>query len=105
MKTTIQGVKGARDFYPEDMAIRQWLYRAIRRVSERFGYQEWDGPFLEKIDLYAAKSGEELVNQQAFVFNRLNWPSRRAGGRSVPSGAMRRCKRAVRVNSSSGILT
>ncbi len=69
MKTTIQGVKGARDFYPEDMAIRQWLYRAIRRVSEMYGYQEWDGPFLEKIDLYAAKSGEELVNQQAFVFN------------------------------------
>jgi histidyl-tRNA synthetase len=69
MKTTIQGVKGARDFYPEDMAIRQWLYRAIRHVSEGYGYQEWDGPFLEKIDLYAAKSGEELVNQQAFVFN------------------------------------
>lgn len=69
MKTTIQGVKGARDFYPEDMAVRQWLYRAIRRVSESYGYQEWDGPFLEKIDLYAAKSGEELVNQQSFVFN------------------------------------
>jgi histidyl-tRNA synthetase len=68
MKTSIQGVKGARDFYPEDMAVRQWLYRAIRRVSESFGYQEWDGPFLEKIDLYAAKSGEELVNQQSFVF-------------------------------------
>ncbi|MGD0003465.1 MAG: histidine--tRNA ligase [Anaerolineaceae bacterium] len=68
MKTSIQGVKGARDFYPEDMAVRQWLYRAIRRVSESYGYQEWDGPFLEKIDLYAAKSGEELVNQQSFVF-------------------------------------
>lgn len=69
MKTTIQGVKGARDFYPEDMESRQWLYRVIRQVSESFGYQEWDGPFLERIDLYAAKSGEELVNQQSFVFN------------------------------------
>jgi len=69
MKTIIQGVKGARDFYPEDMASRQWLYRVIRQVSESFGYQEWDGPFLERIDLYAAKSGEELVNQQSFVFN------------------------------------
>ena len=68
MKTTIQGVKGARDFYPEDMASRQWLYRTIRQVSESFGYQEWDGPFLERIDLYAAKSGDELVNQQSFVF-------------------------------------
>ncbi len=68
MKTVIPTVKGARDFYPEDMALRNWLYRAIRYVSEQFGYQEYDGPFLEKIDLYAAKSGEELVKEQAFVF-------------------------------------
>jgi histidyl-tRNA synthetase len=38
-------------------------------VAESFGYQEWDAPFLERIDLYAAKSGEELVREQAFVFN------------------------------------
>ena len=68
MKSTIQAVKGTREFYPEEMEIRQWLYRHIRTVSEIFGYQEWDGPFLEKIDLYAAKSGEELVKEQAFVF-------------------------------------
>ncbi len=68
MKATIQPVKGTRDFYPEDMAVRTWLYQAIRQVSEQFGYQEYDGPFLEKIDLYAAKSGEELVKDQAFVF-------------------------------------
>jgi histidyl-tRNA synthetase len=68
MKTIIPTVKGARDFYPEEMAIREWLYHAIRVVSEQFGYQEYDGPFLEKIDLYAAKSGEELVKEQAFVF-------------------------------------
>ena len=40
----------------------------IREVSQQFGYEEYDGPFLEKIDLYAAKSGEELVKEQAFVF-------------------------------------
>jgi histidyl-tRNA synthetase len=68
MKTTIQSVKGARDFYPEDMAIRAWLYDTVRRVSESFGYQEYDGPFLESIELYAAKSGEELVKEQSFVF-------------------------------------
>jgi len=68
MKTTIQSVKGTRDFYPEEMAIRSWLYQTIKEVSESFGYQEWDAPFLEKIDLYAAKSGEELVKEQAFVF-------------------------------------
>ena len=68
MKTIIPSVKGTRDFYPEEMAARTWLYQKIRQVSESFGYQEYDGPFLEKIDLYAAKSGEELVKEQAFVF-------------------------------------
>ena len=68
MKVSIQAVKGTREFYPEDMLVRQWMYGQIRQVSESFGYQEWDGPFLEKIDLYAAKSGEELVKEQAFVF-------------------------------------
>ncbi|HMD88241.1 MAG TPA: ATP phosphoribosyltransferase regulatory subunit, partial [Anaerolineaceae bacterium] len=68
MKATIQSVKGTRDFYPEDMAVRSWLYQVIREVSESFGYQEYDAPFLERIDLYAAKSGEELVKEQAFVF-------------------------------------
>jgi histidyl-tRNA synthetase len=68
MKNIIQAVKGTRDFYPEEMALRTWLYETIRRVSEAFGYQEYDGPFLEPIDLYAAKSGEELVKEQSFVF-------------------------------------
>lgn len=69
MKTLIPAVKGTRDFYPEEMARRAWLYATIRGVTESFGYQEWDAPFLERIDLYAAKSGEELVREQAFVFN------------------------------------
>lgn len=68
MKTTVQPVKGTRDFYPEEMALRTYLYDAARKVSESFGYQEYDAPFLETIDLYAAKSGEELVKEQAFVF-------------------------------------
>ena len=64
----IAPVKGTRDFYPEDMAMRAYLLDKIRKVSESFGYQEYDGPALEKLELYAAKSGEELVNQQSFVF-------------------------------------
>jgi len=68
MKNVIPAVKGTREFYPEDMALRTWLYSQIRQVSECFGYQEYDGPFLETIDLYAAKSGEELVKEQSFVF-------------------------------------
>ena len=68
MKGIIRPVKGTRDFYPDLMAIRTWLYNNIRQVSESFGYQEYEAPFLESIDLYAAKSGEELVNKQSYVF-------------------------------------
>ncbi|MCD4803080.1 MAG: histidine--tRNA ligase [Anaerolineales bacterium] len=68
MKNIINPVKGTRDFYPQDKSVNSWLYQNIREVSESFGYQEFDGPFLESIDLYAAKSGEELVKEQSFVF-------------------------------------
>lgn len=66
-KTTIQAVKGTRDFYPEAMAFRNWLYGKVRDISERYGYQEWEAPILERLELYAAKSGEELVKEQSFV--------------------------------------
>jgi histidyl-tRNA synthetase len=68
MKSIIQSLKGTRDFYPEVMAVRTWLYNTLREVSESFGYQEWEAPLLESIELYAAKSGEELVKEQSFVF-------------------------------------
>jgi histidyl-tRNA synthetase len=68
MKNIIPPVKGTRDFYPEQMTIRTWLYEAVRAVSESFGYQEWEAPLLETVSLYAAKSGDELVNQQSYVF-------------------------------------
>lgn len=68
MKKSIQPVKGTREFYPEQMALRNFIYDKARAASQVFGYQEWDAPFIETIDLYAAKSGEELVNKQSFVF-------------------------------------
>jgi histidyl-tRNA synthetase len=68
MKNIIPPVKGTRDFYPEQMAVRTWLYGTVRRVSESFGYQEWEAPIIESLDLYAAKSGEELVKKQSYVF-------------------------------------
>lgn len=68
MKQIIRPVRGTRDFYPEQMAFRQWLYGKMREVSQRFGYQEYEGPFLETLDLYAAKSGDELVKEQSYVF-------------------------------------
>jgi len=64
----IQTVKGTREFYPEAMALRNYLFEKVRAASQSFGYQEYDGPFIEPIDLYAAKSGEELVKKQSFTF-------------------------------------
>ena len=68
MKNVIKSVKGTRDFYPEQMAVRAWLYTTMRTVAESFGYQEYEAPLLETLDLYAAKSGEELVKEQSYVF-------------------------------------
>lgn len=68
MKEIVQKVKGTRDFYPEDMILHHWLGEQIRAVSELFGYQAYEGPYLEKLELYAAKSGEELVKEQSYVF-------------------------------------
>jgi histidyl-tRNA synthetase len=68
MKNIIQPVKGTREFYPEAMALRNFVYEKVRFASQTFGYQEWDAPYIESIELYAAKSGEELVKKQSFVF-------------------------------------
>ncbi|MBI5352553.1 MAG: histidine--tRNA ligase [Chloroflexi bacterium] len=68
MANKIQAVKGTREFYPEQMALRNYIYEKVGAASRSFGYQEWDAPFIEPIDLYAAKSGEELVKKQSFTF-------------------------------------
>jgi len=64
----IKTVKGTREFYPEEMTLRNYLYDKVRSASQAFGYQEYDGPFIEPLELYAAKSGEELVKKQSFTF-------------------------------------
>ncbi len=69
MSKIIQSVKGTVDYYPEEMALRTWLYAKMRSVSEAFGYQEYDAPFLERLELYASKSSAELVEKQSYVFN------------------------------------
>lgn len=61
-----QPYKGTRDFYPDDMKIRSWIFSRMREVCTSFGYQEYDGPMMEPFELYAAKSGEEIVNQQLY---------------------------------------
>ncbi len=54
---------GFRDFPPEELAIRSHCFEAWRRVSRRYGFQEYDAPPLESLELYVEKSGEEIVGQ------------------------------------------
>lgn len=63
-----KGYKGTRDFYPDDMKLRNWFFGKMRDVVESYGYEEMDGPILESFDLFAAKSGEEIVNEQIYNF-------------------------------------
>lgn len=67
-KLTTQPYKGARDFYPEDMRVRNYIFETWRKVAKRFGFEEYDFPFLEPFELYAAKTGEEIVNNQLYSF-------------------------------------
>jgi histidyl-tRNA synthetase len=54
---------GFRDFPPAELQIRSHIFASWRRVSRRYGFQEYDGPPLEPLDLYTEKSGEEIVGQ------------------------------------------
>ncbi len=68
----IAPVRGTRDFYPKEMAFQTWFYNQAKEVAESFGFQEYDGPIIETLDLYAAKSGEELVKRQSFTLKGLS---------------------------------
>lgn len=63
-----QPYKGTRDYFPEDKRLQNYIFDTWRTVVERFGYEEYGAPLLEPIDVYAAKSGQELVNDQTYVF-------------------------------------
>jgi len=58
-----QTLPGFRDFFPEDCSLRNHLFSVWRRTAKRFGFQEYDGPVLESLELLTAKSGDEIVGQ------------------------------------------
>lgn len=59
----LEPVKGTRDFYPEDMRHRTWLFGHMRAVARAFGYEEYDACVLEHADLYIRKAGDEITRQ------------------------------------------
>jgi histidyl-tRNA synthetase len=67
-KISTESYKGVRDFYPEDLFIQNYIFSVWKNVVERFGYEEYSASVLEPAELYKAKSGEEIVNEQTYTF-------------------------------------
>lgn len=68
MSLSTQPYKGARDFYPEQKRVQKYMFSVWRSVCERYGYEEYDAPILESLDIYLAKTGDEIVNEQTYNF-------------------------------------
>jgi histidyl-tRNA synthetase len=62
-----QALPGFRDFYPDELALKNHIFATWREVARRYGFEEYDGPPLEPLELYTDKSGEEIV-QQLYAF-------------------------------------
>ncbi|MEN3360412.1 MAG: histidyl-tRNA synthetase [Mycobacteriales bacterium] len=58
--------RGTRDFLPDEMSVRQQVFHRLYEVVERYGYVRYDGPILESAEIYEAKSGREIAEQQLY---------------------------------------
>jgi len=65
--SAFQTLPGFREFYPEELLRRNYLFRLWRQTAVNFGFSEYDAPVLEPLDLYKAKSGDE-IEAQLFSF-------------------------------------
>ncbi|HEU5188025.1 MAG TPA: ATP phosphoribosyltransferase regulatory subunit, partial [Candidatus Saccharimonadales bacterium] len=68
MNLSTQPYKGSRDYYPQDKRAQNYIFDVWRRVSERYGYEEYGAPLLEPLEIYSAKTGQEIVNDQTYQF-------------------------------------
>ena len=68
MTLSTQPYKGARDFYPEDQRLQNYIVNTWSKVLERFGYEAYNAPLLENMEIFKAKSGEEIVSEQTYTF-------------------------------------
>lgn len=63
-----QPYKGTRDWYPEDKVVQNYIFDTWKKTVESFGFKEYGAPMLEPLEVYAAKSGDELANEQTYAF-------------------------------------
>ncbi|MFX1321902.1 MAG: histidine--tRNA ligase [Promethearchaeota archaeon] len=66
-KFSTQPIRGMEDYYPSELREVNWIIETIRDVAERYCYEEFESPLLEPIEIFAAKSSDELVNEQSFI--------------------------------------
>jgi len=67
-KLSTEPYKGTRDFYPENMRLQNYIFDTMKSVVEKYGYQEYTASIMEESDIYRAKTGEEIVNEQTYSF-------------------------------------
>ncbi len=67
-KLSTEPYKGVRDFFPAEMAVEKKIFEIWRETCEKYGYEEYGASVLEPADLYRAKTGEEIVNEQTYTF-------------------------------------
>ncbi len=67
-RLSTQSYKGARDFYPADMQVENYIFDTWRKVCKSFGFEEYSFPILEPFEIFAAKTGQEIVNEQLYSF-------------------------------------
>jgi histidyl-tRNA synthetase len=60
--------KGTRDYYPADKRIQNYIFSQWKKIVERYGYEEYGTPTLEPLEVYTAKSGQELASEQTYAF-------------------------------------
>ena len=60
--------KGTRDYYPNDKRLQNYIFSVWRDIVEKFGYEEYGAPLLEPLEVYQAKSGQELASEQTYTF-------------------------------------
>jgi histidyl-tRNA synthetase len=63
-----QPYKGTRDYYPEDKRVQNYIFNTWKRVVQQHGYEEYGAPMLEPLEVYTAKSGQELAGEQTYTF-------------------------------------
>jgi len=91
----IRAVKGTRDFYPQDMRLRNWITDDWRRVAVRNGFEEYDSPIIEYLELFTIKSGEAIASE---LFSLTDRAGRKLAIRPETTPALARMVNA-RINS------